>query len=930
MGKVFNRKQVAQAGATAEVASEGVAAMPVVEPAATSTPADLYRPAYGGGFGAGAAPGALAMPGAVGGLAAYGGGSMFAPQPAYPLADPTQSYQQQAGTTMMGAPHAPAEDSEQRHMGMGISSIYHPDMAGMMLKCRFHNLNPRGRGSNWEARYFILKNQVLLCYESDPTKPGADPKKMSKYTVWYNPDEVAVGDAGNGSGPAVILQQLDNDPFLLKAPDGSDATLVDQWAEALRAAPPELQRALDALKDTKAQLMKARRDLRNQAMEKEQVDEHLESLTAVKDQQFELMEELKVKHDQLISYDAQLNRERAERSGLEEQLRRSQQAQQELEEQVYTLQEQLHTEREKAKQLVAHAKKEAQKARRQAERAQDSSHGFAAAADAAWLRITSICRDQGPQIVEILAAFDDRPELPGTVDYREFVVGMSQLDLDCKAPRVHTLLSRFTKGSGSRRRVAYREAISAIGAQAAQAAEDVAAAADAGREKSTWARSRAAAAVGNDLRVGLAMEEATSGFSGASVSSEVKGIFAEFEAFLKRQLQECVDNCDVVVAHADAKSRVQKFETQLHAARADLERERERDAQSQMPSQPESQACAGLRRQIVYYEEQHSASQAECSACAQQKDRHFGDPNVFQQKCLDVEGMLVSGRRKLADVTTKVDQQANLLAQTKAGLHEVLDELKLKEQELVTAKQRLRRMAQQIVDDLPSLTIRPAGAVVEDAHSSTRTQAAARQQPVPPERPQRVDADAWALHSRSTGSPTGSAEGGTSPFREDANLTISQRARDQQAKAEAARARRTQSKTESYASESVPPTRPASLRPRLEPEPEPEPGRSQAGYGTNLHSEWEALTDDAGETSYYNRVDGTRASQPPDGWIDGGQPAVPGLKINPDSEWVEYEDTDGSPYYSNTKTGDTVWEVPAEGVSASERLDKMVAAATSQ
>ena len=171
----------------------------------------------------------------------------------------------------------------------------------------------------------------------------------------------------------------------------------------------------------------------------------------------------------------------------------------------------------------------------------------------------------------------------------------------------------------------------------------------------------------------------------------------------------------------------------------------------------------------------------------------------------------------------------------------------------------------------------------------------------------------------SASSVTSSADGVT--FREDAELTISEQAREQQAKAEAARARRQQGKTASYASEAVPPTHPVSLRSWSEPEPEPEPEK-------NPSSEWEVLIDDTGETYYYNAVTGTRSSQPPDGWTGGPQSIAEGFKINPDSDWAEYDDTDGTPYYSNTKTGDTVWEMPPEGVSSSERLDKM--AATSQ
>ena len=36
--------------------------------------------------------------------------------------------------------------------------------------------------------------------------------------------------------------------------------------------------------------------------------------------------------------------------------------------------------------------------------------------------------------------------------------------------------------------------------------------------------------------------------------------------------------------------------------------------------------------------------------------------------------------------------------------------------------------------------------------------------------------------------------------------------------------------------------------------------------------------------------------------------------LNPSSPWVEYKDDVGDAYYFNTKTKETVWETPEEGV----------------
>ena len=175
---------------------------------------------------------------------------------------------------------------------------------------------------------------------------------------------------------------------------GVDPSLVDQWAEALRANPPELRRALAVVAETKAQLMKARRELRNQAIEKQQIDEHLASMTGLQDVEVELTELLGEKQRQMEGYVAQLQRERAERAGLEEELRRSRQREEELATTVAK-------EQEMARQLITQAKKEAKKLRRLAMKnserggARGSGGGdFDAATSAAWLRTTTICRDQ--------------------------------------------------------------------------------------------------------------------------------------------------------------------------------------------------------------------------------------------------------------------------------------------------------------------------------------------------------------------------------------------------------------------------------------------------------------------------------------------------------------------------------------------------------
>jgi hypothetical protein len=42
------------------------------------------------------------------------------------------------------------------------------------------------------------------------------------------------------------------------------------------------------------------------------------------------------------------------------------------------------------------------------------------------------------------------------------------------------------------------------------------------------------------------------------------------------------------------------------------------------------------------------------------------------------------------------------------------------------------------------------------------------------------------------------------------------------------------------------------------------------------------------------------------------------LKLNPASAWIEYVDeSDGQSYFHNPVTAETVWEMPAEGISAS-------------
>ena len=127
MGKVFNRKhhpapapaaaaaaaaagageQTGGTAASAEgreggvVAQAAAAAMPPAAAGGFANPAELYRPAYGGGgYGVSAISGGFGMPGVGGGLG-YGGGSVLAPQGANSFVE-----QQQAGMAMMGGSHA--------------------------------------------------------------------------------------------------------------------------------------------------------------------------------------------------------------------------------------------------------------------------------------------------------------------------------------------------------------------------------------------------------------------------------------------------------------------------------------------------------------------------------------------------------------------------------------------------------------------------------------------------------------------------------------------------------------------------------------------------------------------------------------------------------------------------------------------------------
>ena len=468
--------------------------------------------------------------------------------PAYGAAQP-QPYGATAAPPpggLLGPPPGPAApvDGEQRHMKMGISSILHPDMSGMMLKCREHNLGRRTAG--WETRYFILKNHVLLCYESDPTKPGADAKSMGKHTVWYDPDDVRVGDPGDGSKAVILRQHNDPDSFLMKAVKGAEGTaVVEQWAEALRSPPPELALALNALSESKASLMKARRSLRNQTIEKQQIEEHLESMTSLQDVEIELTELLAEKQRQMETLGAQLQQERSGRASLEAELKRSQQENEQLE-------ERLQREQEMAKQLITQAKREARKARRAAERgaAQGGGDGRTAADNEAWRNITSVCRHQGADIVAILDAYDERRD--GTVDYRYFTVGLSQLVPNCKVPRLAQVLARYTEGSsGGRQRVLYEQAVAALGECAEQAAEEA--------SLSRSGLGLTLASVG-----ATAPPPASSG--GRSVAPDIKKIFAEWQEFLKGQLAESMANYDVVVAHAKSAQRVTQLDQALDGA----------------------------------------------------------------------------------------------------------------------------------------------------------------------------------------------------------------------------------------------------------------------------------------------------------------------------------------------------------------------------
>ena len=482
------------------------------------------------------------------GTAAPPPGGLLAPPPgAAPLASSSAA----AYGSALGAPPAAPVDGEQRHMKMGISSILHPDMSGMMLKCRAHNLGRRTAG--WETRYFILKNHVLLCYESDPTKPGADAKSMGKHTVWYDPDDVRVGDPGDGSKAVILQQHNDPDSFLMKAVKGAEGTaVVEQWAEALRSPPPELALALNALSESKASLMKARRSLRNQTIEKQQIEEHLESMTSLQDVEIELTELLAEKQRQMETLGAQLQQERAGRASLEAELKRSQQENEQLE-------ERMQREQEMAKQLITQAKREARKAHRAAERGaaqgagrEGGGDGRTAADNEAWRNITSVCRHQGADIVAILDAYDERRD--GTVDYRYFTVGLSQLVPNCKVPRLAQVLARYTEGSsGGRQRVLYEQAVAALGECAEQAAEEA--------SLSRSGLGLTLASVG-----ATAPPPAPSG--GRSVAADVKKIFAEWQEFLKGQLAESMANYDVVVAHAKSAQRVAQLDQALDGAPA--------------------------------------------------------------------------------------------------------------------------------------------------------------------------------------------------------------------------------------------------------------------------------------------------------------------------------------------------------------------------
>lgn len=457
---------------------------------------------------------------------------------------------------------------------------------------------------------------------------------------------------------------------------------------------------------------------------------------------------------------------------------------------------------------------------------------------------------QGDQIIEILYAFDERQD--GSVDYRYMCVGLTQLGVDVKNPRLQQLLSRFIEGGGSRRVVAYREAVRAIGEQVAQAAEEATISGAVGAATRDRAVAGMPAGFPRDSFAAPGGDAAGGGPGPgyASLSREVTGIFEEWQQLLKAHLKECMDNMDVVLAHSAAKQRVQTMESQLQTARAEAGR-----SGSQPGGSQDGPSRATL--QLSNAEEQYVAAQAESRACAQEKDRHFGDPNTFEQRVLDVERILASGRRKLAAANNGADRQASQLLETKAGLSQVLEELAVKEEELLTAKQRLRRMVQSFVDEVPSaelpglsVTGQGQGGAVGPHHS------AAKPRPPPGHSPgglasvaasrdtgAGVSVQALALSVAGAPAPTPAP---TSP-KDDAFQTIGAASSKQQAAADVSRAARL-SKHASAAPEAVPPTPPPR---RFEPEPEPELKLAPTPGSRGMNWPWERIPDADG-AYYYN------------------------------------------------------------------------------
>eukprot|EP00940_MAST-03C_sp_MAST-3C-sp2_P000955 g955.t1 len=77
----------------------------------------------------------------------------------------------------------------------------------------------------------------------------------------------------------------------------------------------------------------------------------------------------------------------------------------------------------------------------------------------------------------------------------------------------------------------------------------------------------------------------------------------------------------------------------------------------------------------------------------------------------------------------------------------------------------------------------------------------------------------------------------------------------------------------------------------------------------SAHALWSKVTDERGNTYWYNRETGQTQ------WEKPNEASSSSSSLGSENEWTKTQDKDGKTYYYNSRTGISQWEAPAAGLS---------------